>query len=60
MALLETGMAPFWPDKLVRKWFLDVDGLTITRAQAQNRGVMVVGVHFMSLNWEAGYGSLPR
>lgn len=49
MALLETGMAWFWPDSRVRKWF-DVDGLdNLTRAQAQNRGVMVVGVHFMSL-----------
>lgn len=49
MALLETGMAWFWPDNRVRKWF-DVDGLdNLTRAQAQNRGVMVVGVHFMSL-----------
>ncbi len=49
MALLETGMARFWPDSRVRKWF-DVDGLdNLTRAQAQNRGVMVVGVHFMSL-----------
>lgn len=49
MALLETGMAWFWPDHRVRKWF-DVDGLeNLQRAQAHNRGVMVVGVHFMSL-----------
>ncbi len=49
MALLETGMAWFWPDERVRKWF-DVEGLdNLKRAQAQNRGVMVVGVHFMSL-----------
>lgn len=49
MALLETGMAWFWPDRRVRKWF-DVEGLeNLQRAQAQNRGVMVVGVHFMSL-----------
>ncbi|WP_187374047.1 kdo(2)-lipid IV(A) palmitoleoyltransferase [Pseudenterobacter timonensis] len=49
MGLLETGMAWFWPDQRVRKWF-DVDGLhNLQRAQANNRGVMVVGVHFMSL-----------
>lgn len=49
MALLETGMAWFWPDLRVRKWF-DVDGLeNLQRAQAHHRGVMVVGVHFMSL-----------
>lgn len=49
MALVETGMAWFWPDSRVRKWF-DVEGLdNLKRAQLQNRGVMVVGVHFMSL-----------
>lgn len=49
MGLLETGMAWFWPDSRVRKWF-DVEGLdNLKRAQLQNRGVMVVGVHFMSL-----------
>lgn len=49
MALLETGMAWFWPDSRVKKWF-DVEGLhNLKRAQEKNRGVMVVGVHFMSL-----------
>ena len=49
MGLMETGMAWFWPDSRVRKWF-DVEGLdNLKRAQMQNRGVMVVGVHFMSL-----------
>ena len=49
MGLMETGMAWFWPDERVRKWF-DVEGLdNLKRAQMQNRGVMVVGVHFMSL-----------
>ncbi|MFP1557122.1 hypothetical protein ACLB1T_02255 [Escherichia coli] len=49
MALVETGMASLWPDSRVRKWF-DVEGLdNLKRAQMQNRGVMVVGVHFMSL-----------
>lgn len=49
MALLETGIAWFWPDKRVRKWF-DVEGFEhFVAAKARNRGVMVVGVHFMSL-----------
>lgn len=49
MALLETGMAWYWPDARVRKWF-EVEGLdNLQRAQAKNRGVMVIGVHFMSL-----------
>lgn len=49
MALVETGIAWFWPDNRIRKLF-DVEGLhNLTRAQQNNRGVMVVGVHFMSL-----------
>ncbi len=49
MALLETGMAWFWSDRRVRKYF-DVEGLNnLHMAAAQKRGVMVVGVHFMSL-----------
>lgn len=49
MALFETGMAWFWPDSRVRRWF-DVEGYqNLVAAQASKRGVMVVGVHFMSL-----------
>ena len=49
MGLFETGMAWFWPDKRVRRWF-DVDGYqNLVEAQANHKGVMVVGVHFMSL-----------
>jgi KDO2-lipid IV(A) palmitoleoyltransferase len=36
MALLETGMAWYWPDWRVRKWF-DVEGLTGTIANASSR-----------------------
>ncbi|MEN0584330.1 MULTISPECIES: kdo(2)-lipid IV(A) palmitoleoyltransferase [unclassified Kosakonia] len=49
MGLIETGMAWFWSDKRVRRWF-DVEGYQhLQAAQASQRGVMVVGVHFMSL-----------
>ncbi|SCC52177.1 kdo(2)-lipid IV(A) palmitoleoyltransferase [Kosakonia oryziphila] len=49
MGLIETGMAWFWSDKRVRRWF-DVEGYQhLQAAQASGRGVMVVGVHFMSL-----------
>jgi len=49
MGLLETGMAWFWPDERVRRWF-DVEGYQhLQAAQASRQGVMVVGVHFMSL-----------
>lgn len=49
MSLMETGMAWFWSDKRVRAWF-DVSGLeNLQRAESDRRGVMVIGVHFMSL-----------
>jgi KDO2-lipid IV(A) palmitoleoyltransferase len=49
MGLIETGMAWFWSDSRVKKWF-DVEGYeNLTKALEGNKGVMVVGVHFMSL-----------
>ena len=49
MGLLETGMAWFWSDARVKRWF-DVSGLhNLKKAHENNQGVMVVGVHFMSL-----------
>ncbi|GKV90203.1 lipid A biosynthesis palmitoleoyl acyltransferase [Pectobacterium carotovorum subsp. carotovorum] len=49
MALVETGMAWFWSDRRVRQWF-DVSGLEhLQHATAKGRGVMVIGIHFMSL-----------
>ncbi len=49
MGLFETGMAWFWSDSRVRRWF-DVEGYqNLVQAQANHKGVMVVGVHFMSL-----------
>lgn len=46
LGLMETGMAWFWSDARVRKWF-DVEG--IENLTNETRGVMVLGVHFMSL-----------
>ncbi|EPB7300302.1 kdo(2)-lipid IV(A) palmitoleoyltransferase [Yersinia enterocolitica] len=49
MGLLETGMAWFWPNARVKRWFT-VSGLNnLKKAQEGNRGVLVIGVHFMSL-----------
>ncbi|OON40580.1 lipid A biosynthesis palmitoleoyl acyltransferase [Izhakiella australiensis] len=49
MALAETGIAWFWSDKAVKKLF-EVSGMNhLQHAQQQKRGVMVIGVHFMSL-----------
>lgn len=49
MGLLETGMAWFWSDARVKRWF-DVNGLNnLKLAQQNNQGVLIIGVHFMSL-----------
>ncbi len=49
MALVETGMAWFWSDRRVRHWF-DVSGLEhLQHATEKGQGVMVIGIHFMSL-----------
>lgn len=47
--LIETGMGWFWSDARIRKW-CEVSGLEhLTAACAKGKGVMVIGVHFMSL-----------
>ncbi len=49
MGLMETGMAWFWSDARVKRWF-DVSGLEhLKSAQKHSKGVLVIGVHFMSL-----------
>lgn len=49
IALFETGIAWFWSDKRVKKLF-QVKGMSnYLDAIAKNKGVIIVGVHFMSL-----------
>ncbi|MEX5976918.1 LpxL/LpxP family Kdo(2)-lipid IV(A) lauroyl/palmitoleoyl acyltransferase [Providencia vermicola] len=49
IALFETGIAWFWSDKRVKKLF-QVKGIdNYQEAIAKNKGVIIVGVHFMSL-----------
>lgn len=49
MGLIETGMAWFWPDKRIKRCF-NVTGIHHLKIAQQNqRGVLVIGVHFMSL-----------
>lgn len=49
MGLIETGMAWFWSDKRIKKWF-DVEGLChLEDANRKQHGVMLIGTHFMTL-----------
>ncbi len=49
MGLLETGMAWFWPDWRIARWFT-VTGLEHLRPLlAEKRGVLLIGLHFLTL-----------
>lgn len=49
MGLIETGMAWFWPDWRISKWFT-VSGLEhISKAAENNKGVLLIGMHFLTL-----------
>ncbi|VFP79918.1 kdo(2)-lipid IV(A) palmitoleoyltransferase [Candidatus Erwinia haradaeae] len=49
LGLLETGMAWFWSDRRVKNWF-SVKGMEYLReAQENGQGILMIGLHFMSL-----------
>jgi KDO2-lipid IV(A) lauroyltransferase len=49
MGLIETGMAWFWPDWRVERWFT-VRGLEhIQKAKDNQQGILLIGVHFLTL-----------
>ena len=49
MGLIETGMAWFWPDWRINRWF-NVSGLEHIAAAAKARkGVLLIGLHFLTL-----------
>ncbi|MFA9488993.1 MULTISPECIES: Kdo(2)-lipid IV(A) acyltransferase [unclassified Mannheimia] len=48
MAIIETGMAWFWSDKRVLKWS-KIEGLEHLVQREMHSGVLLVGVHFLTL-----------
>ncbi|WP_158783102.1 Kdo(2)-lipid IV(A) acyltransferase [Pantoea sp. BAV 3049] len=49
MGLIETGMAWFWPNWRITKWF-HVSGLEhIDKAHQDGKGVLLIGMHFLTL-----------
>lgn len=49
MGLFETGMAWFWSNRRIRKWCA-VEGLeNLNLSLQQNRGVLLIGIHFLTL-----------
>lgn len=49
MGLFETGMAWFWPEWRVKRWF-KVSGLeNISAVQEKGQGILLIGIHFLTL-----------
>ncbi|MFC3395256.1 Kdo(2)-lipid IV(A) acyltransferase [Brenneria rubrifaciens] len=49
MGILETGMAWFWPDWRIERWFTVKGVEHITRLREQNCGILLIGLHFLTL-----------
>lgn len=49
MGLFETGMAWFWPEWRVKRWF-KVSGLeNIKKVKDSGQGILLIGIHFLTL-----------
>ncbi|WIV87213.1 Kdo(2)-lipid IV(A) acyltransferase [Proteus appendicitidis] len=49
MGLFETGMAWFWPDWRIKRWF-KVSGIEhIKKVKDSGQGILLIGIHFLTL-----------
>ncbi|AGC03690.1 Lipid A biosynthesis lauroyl acyltransferase [Candidatus Blochmanniella chromaiodes str. 640] len=49
MGVFETGMAWFWSEHRIKRWF-KINGLdSITKARKKNQGILLIGMHFFTL-----------
>ncbi|MDF7681118.1 LpxL/LpxP family Kdo(2)-lipid IV(A) lauroyl/palmitoleoyl acyltransferasee [Enterobacteriaceae bacterium ESL0689] len=49
MGLMETGMAWFWSDRRIMRWSETIGIEHVKAIQAQQRGIVVIGIHFLTL-----------
>ncbi|WP_445493906.1 Kdo(2)-lipid IV(A) acyltransferase [Photorhabdus sp. SF281] len=49
MGIFETGIAWFWPDWRVERWFNVIGRENIQKIQAREQGIIVIGIHFLTL-----------
>ncbi|HGJ5864206.1 Kdo(2)-lipid IV(A) acyltransferase [Arsenophonus nasoniae] len=49
MGIFETGMAWFWSDKRVQRWFTIKGQHNIEKVQLTGQGIIVIGIHFLTL-----------
>jgi KDO2-lipid IV(A) lauroyltransferase len=50
---METGMAWFWPTKRIARWTDSIGVEHIRDVQAQKRGILLIGIHFLTLEMGA-------
>ncbi|MDC9593868.1 Kdo(2)-lipid IV(A) acyltransferase [Xenorhabdus sp. IM139775] len=49
MGVFETGMAWFWPDWRIKRWFNVTGREHIQKVQSTGQGIIVIGIHFLTL-----------
>ncbi|MER2473736.1 Kdo(2)-lipid IV(A) acyltransferase [Photorhabdus laumondii] len=49
MGIFETGMAWFWPDWRIERWFKVTGQENIQKIQTTGQGIIVIGIHFLTL-----------
>nr|UCQ31733.1 LpxL/LpxP family Kdo(2)-lipid IV(A) lauroyl/palmitoleoyl acyltransferasee [Edwardsiella piscicida] len=49
MALVETGMAWFWPDWRIRRWCRVEGEENLRQAKQTGKGILLIGMHFLTL-----------
>ncbi|MDU7248033.1 MAG: lipid A biosynthesis lauroyl acyltransferase [Klebsiella pneumoniae] len=54
MGLMETGMAWFWPVRRIARWTDTIGFEHIRDVQAQQRGILLIGIHFLTLEMGKG------
>ncbi|MXP56782.1 LpxL/LpxP family Kdo(2)-lipid IV(A) lauroyl/palmitoleoyl acyltransferase [Pantoea sp. Mhis] len=49
MGIIETSMAWFWPDWRIKKWFTITGYENIKKVHQSDRGILLIGIHFLTL-----------
>jgi KDO2-lipid IV(A) lauroyltransferase len=55
MGLLETGIAWFWPNWRIEKWFTSIGDEHVKQGLREKKGILLIGLHFLTLELGARY-----
>ncbi|KAF1371302.1 Kdo(2)-lipid IV(A) acyltransferase [Yokenella regensburgei] len=53
MGVLETGMAWFWSNRRISRWTTVINFEPLRELEAQKKGILLIGVHFLTLEMGA-------